>query len=146
MRPRPGLLFSASVSAAMPRPIAFVLLLLCLAALPGCDALAPDRSVTVTGRVVDAADGRPLPGVAVILYRRGPIIVPYEDVRTGADGRFELFYRGNDNPNLYAVGVNSERFGDPSLSAFEDDVLPGTTTDLGDIELERRTTPGPMAP
>jgi protocatechuate 3,4-dioxygenase beta subunit len=64
-------------------------------------ALAP--TATLTGRVVDAADGRPLAGVRVVARAPGGEFL----ARSGADGRYSM--RGL-SPQAYRVSAEDDRF------------------------------------
>lgn len=116
------------------------LLLAALLALAGCDAFgSDDTEIRVTGRVVEATTGDPVPGIAVFLYRQSPIVYPFGETRTGADGRFTVEHDDGEFPYSLILGVNASPYSyNPAYTENSTRrVVRGTVADLGDIEVER---------
>lgn len=117
-------------------PLAFALVI--SLSLSGCDVFGSgETAIRVTGRVVEAGTGAPIPGVAVFLYQQSSIIVPLGETRTGADGRFAVEHDDGESPYSLILGVNQRPLYEPPYDTFRERIVRGTTVDLGDIELER---------
>lgn len=115
-----------------------LLLLAALLVLAGCDVFGPgDTAVRVTGRVVEAATGDPIPGVAVFITQPSGLVVPLEEARTSSDGRFDIEHDDGEYPEFFAVYFNDSPRYNPSLSSFNGRVHKGETKDFGDVALER---------
>ncbi|MGB3542820.1 hypothetical protein [Rubrivirga sp.] len=136
-RPRRALLASWTRLRRLPSaPIAA--LAVATIALGACSLGAPgDTAVRVTGRVVDASAGDPIPGVAVFLYQQSSIVVPLGEARTGADGRFAVDHDDGEYPHTLVLGVNQGPRYQSSYGSYRQRVTQGTVVDLGDIALER---------
>lgn len=107
---------------------------------------APNREVTlflsrpasVTGTVVDAETGKPLPDVKIaggpVMYFAGRRILMQSSASTGADGRFTI----NGNPGDYVVQVGGQTpLKERVRQSFTDEEAAGT-----DEDFERSFWPG----
>lgn len=101
--------------------LSFIIVGCCSGYLSAQEALNSKQLVMLTGTVVDAADGCPLPG-ATVYYRDNSNGKYLPKAVTDLDGRFELGFVPKDSLMVSYLGCKTQRFlptGDSILVRME---------------------------
>lgn len=114
-----------------------------VALLSGCDLFSKeDTRILLSGTVVLAETGEPLPGLGVTLRSTGGFgssVFIQAKTQTGADGAFRLDVDAEEGA-AFSFNLNDDPY-DGRYTAFGEPVRAGKQTDYGVIELRRATTP-----
>jgi hypothetical protein len=107
--------------------------------LPACDTSDPDPTIVITGEVVLATTGEPIPGLGVVLRETGGFgsaIFIGARTETAADGTFRLEL-AEPEIDAYTFRINDDPY-DGCFSSWSQPVRFGDRLDLGVVELEDR--------